>query len=175
MSLKQARNRREQARTLLAREIDPSAHRKAQKAAKQEWSANSFEAVAREWFSQHSPNWGAGHAHRTLRRPEQDILPWIGSRPLTATMASTTQRIRRSDVRSRDLPGKNFAGCVPSSEFRTPVLAADHGITGRDDEGCGPLRTGSAQNLMDHAAMHIREADIPAAEAVGESLVIETE
>ncbi len=49
------------------------------------------------------------------------------------------------------------------------------GYWGGKIEGCGPLRTGSAQNLMDHAAMHIRKADIPAAEAVGESLVIETE
>ena len=82
VSLKQARRRREVARQLLARKIDPSEHRKAQKTAREERSANSFEAVAREWFIKHSPNWAASHASRILSRLERDIFPWIGSTPI---------------------------------------------------------------------------------------------
>jgi hypothetical protein len=66
VSLKEARQRRAQARQLLAREIDPSEYRKAQKAARGERSANSFEAVAREWFTKHAPNWATSYASRTL-------------------------------------------------------------------------------------------------------------
>ncbi len=82
VSLKQARRRREEARQLLARKIDPSEHRKAQKTAREERSANSLEAVAREWFIKHSPNWAASHASRILSRLERDIFPWIGGTPI---------------------------------------------------------------------------------------------
>ena len=81
VSLKEVRRRREVARQLLAREIDPSEHRKAQKAARKQWSANNFEAVAREWFIKHSPNWAKSHSSRILSRLERDIFPWMGNQP----------------------------------------------------------------------------------------------
>ncbi|TVS19584.1 MAG: DUF4102 domain-containing protein, partial [Gammaproteobacteria bacterium] len=49
ISLKDARERRDEARKLLANEVDPSEHRKAEKAAKESQDASSFEIVAREW------------------------------------------------------------------------------------------------------------------------------
>src|SRR5690554_1949357 len=51
VGLKAARERRDEARKLLSEGIDPSEHRKAQKAAGEERAANSFEAVAREWYT----------------------------------------------------------------------------------------------------------------------------
>ena len=87
VSLKQVRRRRAQARQLLAREIDPSEYRKAQKAAREERSANSFEALAREWITKHSPNWTTSYASRILSRLERDIFPWIGGKPIAAIIA----------------------------------------------------------------------------------------
>ncbi len=55
VSLKDARNRRDEARKLLVHGIDPSEHRKAKRTAKAEQAANSFEAVAREWYTR-NPN-----------------------------------------------------------------------------------------------------------------------
>ena len=46
--LKEAREKREEARKLVTRGIDPSARRKALKAAKRTDATNSFEVVARE-------------------------------------------------------------------------------------------------------------------------------
>ena len=46
VSLKLARQRRDEARKLLARDIDPSAYRKARKRSRREAARNSFEAVA---------------------------------------------------------------------------------------------------------------------------------
>src|SRR5271170_7219173 len=57
VSLKDARDRRDSARKLLADGIDPSENRKAQKSAQAERAANSFEVVAREWFAKYSANW----------------------------------------------------------------------------------------------------------------------
>ncbi len=76
VSLKDARDRCDEARKLLANEIDPSKNRKAKKAAKVERASNSFEVVAREWFNKYKPNWSANHANRTIRRLEHDIFPW---------------------------------------------------------------------------------------------------
>ena len=50
VGLKLARERRDEARRLLADGIDPGEHRKTNKAVKLEGNTNSFEAVAREWF-----------------------------------------------------------------------------------------------------------------------------
>jgi hypothetical protein len=50
LSLKDARERRDEARKFLTNGIDPSAVRKARKLARQERAAHCFEAVAAKWF-----------------------------------------------------------------------------------------------------------------------------
>lgn len=87
VSLKDARERRDTARKLLANDVDPSENRKAQKAAKQDRAANSFETVAREWYAKHAPNWVEHHGDRIIRRLERDCFPWIGGRPIADVTA----------------------------------------------------------------------------------------
>jgi integrase len=90
-----ARRRRNDAREQIAAGIDPSAARKGEKAAKAEAAEvtriveaglpapGTFEAVAREWLTtMHEATVSAGHAARTQIRFEQDVFPWIGSRPI---------------------------------------------------------------------------------------------
>ena len=67
-SLKDARDRRDQCRKLLAAGIDPSQHRKAVKTSNAERAANSFEVVAREWFEKHSPSWSVAETTGWLQR-----------------------------------------------------------------------------------------------------------
>jgi hypothetical protein len=45
---------------------------------------NTFEAVAREWFEKHSPNWEASYPKKLLARLEANIFPWLGHRPNAA-------------------------------------------------------------------------------------------
>lgn len=100
VSLKDARARRDEARKLLANEIDPSENRKAQKAAKIERAGNSFEVIAREWFAKHSANWSANHANRIIRRLERDIFPWIGGKPVAdITAPQLLEAVRRIEQR----------------------------------------------------------------------------
>jgi integrase len=86
LSLKDARQRRDDARKLVAADIDPGAHRKAVQAARSLNAASGFEAVAREWHTKHAPNWSASHADKILRRFECDVFPWIGARPVADIM-----------------------------------------------------------------------------------------
>src|SRR6185312_17363859 len=78
VTLKRARERRHEARQLIADGIDPSAERKAQKAAIED----TFEAIAREYFeSQHKGNSPRTFAKR-LQRFEKFVFPRVGSRPI---------------------------------------------------------------------------------------------
>lgn len=83
VSLSDARQRREDARKLLANGVDPGEIKKAQKSAQVEAAANTFEAVAREWHANSKPNWSDNHAERLLKRLEQDVFPFIGNKPIT--------------------------------------------------------------------------------------------
>ena len=78
VSLKDAREKRDQARRSLSEGADPIEARKLQSIA----DGTSFEAVAREWFIKFAPGWSAGHANRILRRLENDVFPWLGSRSI---------------------------------------------------------------------------------------------
>lgn len=77
-SLSKAREDREKARKLLADGIDPGDQRKTEQAA----GAETFEAVAREWFAKFSPQWVPSHADKIIRRLERDLFPWIGGKPI---------------------------------------------------------------------------------------------
>lgn len=82
VSLREARDRRDEARKLLADGVDPSENRKAIKSAKTERAANSFEVVAREWYTKKLPGWAASNAEKIIRRLENDAFPWLGGRPI---------------------------------------------------------------------------------------------
>ena len=80
VSLKEARDKAFEAKQGLSSGIDPSQTKKAQKASAS--GADSFEAVAREWFGKFSTGWAPGHAERVIRLLERDVFPWIGLRPV---------------------------------------------------------------------------------------------
>lgn len=80
--LRDARDKRDAARKLLAAGVDPGEQRKAEKAAGEERASNSFEVIAREWHSKQSAAWVELHASRIMLRLENDIFPWLGGRPI---------------------------------------------------------------------------------------------
>lgn len=81
VTLAKARERREDARRLLANGIDPTAHKQAEKTA-QSALAHTFEELAREWYAYNSPRWATSTAAKALQYLEADILPVIGQHPV---------------------------------------------------------------------------------------------
>ena len=77
--LKKARELRGDARKLISNGVDPSLQRRIHK---YQGNEDSFEAVAREWHTKHSPNWSDSHSVRILRRLENDLFPWLGTQPI---------------------------------------------------------------------------------------------
>ena len=87
VGLAEARDKRDAARKLVAAGIDPAGHRKVEKVALEESTENTFEVIAREWFSMFSKYWVAGHSDKIIRRLELYVFPWIGARPIKAITA----------------------------------------------------------------------------------------
>lgn len=147
VSLKEARTRRDRARELLADGIDPGEHRKEQRVAKAERTANNFEAVAREWFAKHSPNWAKSHSGKIIARLEADIFPWLGEKPvaeITAPMVLSC--LRRIESRGAlDTAHRALQNC--GQVFRYAVA------TGRAErDPCGDLRGALPPSKSGHFA-----------------------
>jgi integrase len=99
VTLKLARERRDDARKLIAAGADPSEQRKADKAAqavKAEAARlaaaglpgpGTFEHAAREWHAYMAASWSAGHAVKVLALLTNDLFPYIGARPLAELTA----------------------------------------------------------------------------------------
>ncbi len=103
VGLREARERREEARKLLAAGVDPGVERKAAKAAQAVAAARetgTFELVAREWFEKYSPIWAPGHAATVIRRLERDVFPWLCARPVSEiTAVELLEVLRRVEAR----------------------------------------------------------------------------
>ena len=110
ISLKDARDRRDEAKKQLANGIDPAMVRKSQK--HQQSQPNTFEAVAREWHDKFKPGWSDTHASRLLRLLERDIFPWLGSMPVSDVSSPLLlQTIRRIETRSLDTAHRAMQNC----------------------------------------------------------------
>lgn len=83
VGLKRAREKRDEARKQIADGIDPSAKRRAEKAA----TANTFEAIGREWIELQRKRLGEKTYARNLRFLEQFLFPGVGRHPISAIRA----------------------------------------------------------------------------------------
>lgn len=93
-TLSLARKRSDEARQQVRSGLDPSDLRQAARKASERKRdderradaglppENSFEAVAREWFEKHAPNWAPTHSEKIIRRLKRDVFPWIGQKPV---------------------------------------------------------------------------------------------
>ena len=81
VSITMSRLKRDEAERLLAKEIDPAVHRKLIKTAAEQ-SAETFDIISREWHWKFKASWTPGHAATIVRRLEQNVFPWIGTRPI---------------------------------------------------------------------------------------------
>lgn len=87
ISLEEARKARDKARQQLRQDVDPSELRKVSKLTAAHRAANSFEAVAREWHAEFSPEWTKHTQEKNLRIFEKNAFPWIGDRPIAEVTA----------------------------------------------------------------------------------------
>jgi integrase len=82
VGLKDAREKRDDARKLLRAGVDPSASKKRLKVVEQIQAASTFEAVAKEWYERMMSTKAKSHRDKVIARLQNDIFPWLGKRPI---------------------------------------------------------------------------------------------
>lgn len=95
ITLADARKARDEARDLVKQGINPTQHRKQQKNATIEESANTFAANAEAWFEEKSAPWSDGHRNTVRRIFDADILPRIGKTPIRTLTAPTLLQVMK--------------------------------------------------------------------------------
>ena len=93
ISLKEAREKRGQARTLVAKGIDPRSIRREEKRAASSSAVKTFEVVANEWYDFKLPRWAKakkGAAVQAQLYLDKDLLPSLGRIPIAD--------VKRADV-----------------------------------------------------------------------------
>jgi integrase len=88
-SAKLAREKREQARKLLAQGLDPSGTRQAEKAARN----NTFEAIAREWLTLQQERLAPATYAKAVWTLETLVFPHLGTRPIDKIAAADVLRV----------------------------------------------------------------------------------
>ena len=78
VSLAEARRLRDEARELLAKEIDPKEHREKNERLNQEAHGNTLKNIATNWLEVKKTKISAAHAHDTWRSLEMYIFPDLG-------------------------------------------------------------------------------------------------
>ncbi len=95
-----ARTRRDDARAVLATGVDPTVNAKAKRAAVIENAANTFAAIAVEWFAQNADTMTEGTLRRDRRVIERHLNPWIGNAAIAdVTPPMLLAALRRIEAR----------------------------------------------------------------------------
>jgi integrase len=132
VGLQDARKKRDTNKELLSNGIDPSDNRKVQKLAGVEQALNSFEAVAREWLSKNKDSWAASHYEKIVGRLENDVFPYLGSKPIaTITAPELLGVIRKIEERGvLETAHRALANCGQVFRYAVATGRAERDPTG---------------------------------------------
>lgn len=118
VSLKDAREKAAGARKILGGGNDPSVQRQQSRRQRKD----TFETLAREWYTKQLPTWTERHAVHSLRRMEANLFPYIGSRPIAdITAAELLSVLRRMESRNALTMARN-ARSLCSRIFRYALI-----------------------------------------------------
>ena len=127
VGLKGARERREEARRLLACGVDPSSARKAEKAARAQAGLNSIEAIAREWFAMKRAGWRPSTAEQVLGRDGRWIRVRVDKGFVSLPVAQNSQPLpENADLRRRRFGSRTYFN-VDSNQCRRQSRASEYG------------------------------------------------
>ena len=96
INLAEARMRRDQARQLKVKGIDPSEFKKEQKRDMLAKDRNTFEQLACEWHEYKCVKRSAYYAKQVMQRLQNDVFPKIGRRPISGITAAELLKMARA-------------------------------------------------------------------------------
>jgi integrase len=128
VTLKRAREKRDEAKRQLADGVDPSVQRKEAKRAR----VHTFEAVAREWLDKQEKRLAAATLVRDRSRLETFVYPEIGAKPIgkitTAELLACLRKmeakgIHESALRARSLCGRILRYAIATGRAERDIAA----------------------------------------------------
>jgi integrase len=156
VTLREARELRDDWRKVLARGQDPGAVRKKAKVEARHRTVNSFEAVAREWYGKQAKVWVPRHGADVLRRLEKNLFPDLGGRPIAEiTAPELLDAVRKVEHRGAyDLAHRMLS--VASQVFRYGVA------TGRCERDPAPDLRGALTPHKSRSQAAVKPDEVPA-------------
>ncbi|MEY0436244.1 tyrosine-type recombinase/integrase [Providencia huaxiensis] len=155
ISLADARRKRDEAKKQLSDGIDPSDARKLEKITQKYAAENTFKAVAMEWHASKCSTWSKGYASEILRCFENDVFPFIGSRPIDQLapleLLAVLQKIEKRGALEQASKIRRRCGEV----FRYAV------ITGRAKYNPAPDLSGAMNKPETKHFPFLQESEIP--------------
>lgn len=144
VKLAEAREKRDNAKKMVANGVDPSQARKENKLNQVEKSGNTFEIVAREWHARQSVKWATSHSKKIVRRLELYVFPWLGDRPIAEITPPELLRVLRrieskgrleTSHRTHQVCGQVFRYAIaigvadrdPAADLRGALTPVKHG------------------------------------------------
>lgn len=127
VSLQQARSQRDEAKKAVANGIDPSVKRQAEKSA----TANTFEAVAREWLALQQKKLAQTTYDKAVATLETLVFPYIGSRPIAKLAAADVLKVlKRIEGRGiHETAHRTRQRCSQVFRFAVQTGRAEHDVT----------------------------------------------
>ncbi len=155
VSLADARRARDDARAHVKEGINPALARQQAKAAQRFENANTFEAVALEWYADKSPKWSKCHAHNVKTIIDRDLLPKLGKLTVrsvtTPIVYSVLKKIEARQAPTRAILARQIVGGICKLAILTH--RADYNVA-------EPLKGEIARSPVQHRKQ-LRDADLP--------------
>jgi len=129
ISLKTARQKRDQIRLLISQGVDPKSKQKADMTAVKANAGNTFDTLAEQWFATKSPEWSVSHIERTRYILNNHLNPWIGKRPISEItppeLLSVLKRAQDRGLLETTKRAKQTAGQIFRYAIHIGSLASD--------------------------------------------------
>jgi integrase len=149
VTLKRAREKHDEARRLIADDIDPSAQRKAQRAA----LLDTFEGVAKEWLALQSKSLSPETISILGARLNSALYPYLGSRPVASiTAQELLVALRRIEARGRHETAhriRALAGRV--LRYAVATGRAQHDVAADLKDALAPVKSRNFASVTDPA------------------------
>lgn len=145
--LKRAREKRDEARRLIADEIDPSTERKARRAA----MLVTFEGVAQEWLDLQSKSLAPETISILGSRLDSALYPYLGSRPVgTITAQELLSALRRIEARGRhETAHRVRAPAGRIFRYAVAIGRAQHDIAADLRDALAPVKSKNFASVTD--------------------------
>jgi integrase len=155
VSLTDARERRAQARKVLAAGNDPAEAKKEARRLTALSRANAFETIAHEWHQKRKHEWAESSAATTLARLEQHLLPKLGPRPIAEITAPEVLSVLRVVEARGTLETARRVMQICAQVFMYAIA------TGRAERNPVPDLRGALKTPVVKHRPYLRESELP--------------